>query len=91
MFDFFTKKTATIIHVDENNNVEVSPEFQNVPAANRALATVIAQEGFVKIESGINDDDGATAKVLQPTSTPRIWGEHDYEVIPTEIIHGDDE
>lgn len=80
-----TQKGAAIIRA-ELDQVEVSPDFPGVPAANAALSTHLAGIGAVVINKDINDWDGHEVTALEKTQKPGVWHEVDYTVLPTSEI-----
>lgn len=91
MFPFFTK-TANIVRIDENDKVEVSPDFPSVPAANHALGTHLAGNGSIVISSDVNDHDGKVVTAIEKSPfKSKTWFETLYEVLPTTVIETGEE
>lgn len=91
MFPFFNK-TANIVRIDENDQVEVSPDFPSVPAANHALGTHLGGNCSIVISSGVNDHDGRVVTAIEKSPfQPKTWYETNYEVLPTNVIETGEE
>lgn len=86
-FEFFSKKTANIVRVDQEDNVEVSPEFPSVTKANHALGAHLAGNGSIVLNSDVNEHDGRVVTAIEKSNFgSRSWFEIGYEVLPTDVI-----
>jgi len=85
-FDFF-KKTANIVRVDQEDNVEVSPDFPSVQKANHALGAHLAGNGSIVLNQDVNEHDGRVVTAIEKSAFgSRTWFEIGYEVLPSDII-----
>jgi len=88
-FDFFSKPAAIVR--EEDNRVEVSPDFSSISTANHALSTHTKNTGAVPLQTSHNEWDGKKTLVLEKTGIGRLWNEVQYEVLPVSVINGEED
>lgn len=88
MFGLFTKKAAIIRH--QLGETEVSPDFDSIQKANRAVSEIIKANDGIVIRSEYNEFDGKEMTSLEKVGNT-TWEETEYIVYPSnELSAGGD-
>lgn len=86
LFGIFSKPALIVKEDLHTGEVEVSPDFDSVAAANHGLSSVLKDPDIIVYDRGINDYDGATAEAAVRQEDPTIFHDTHFEVFPVDTL-----